>query len=483
MNLAPYPESLGVIQAPDDRLEGYSADALNRAYPQALARPKDEAEVARLLAFCNRERIPVTPCGNQTSLTAGSISNRGLLLSTEKLAADWRVYADTQRPGHYLAEVGPAVILSQFQDGLAAQGYFYPPDPTSRREILLGATISTNASGEDSYLYGSTRAWVRGLRYVRADGTIAEAWRDPAEQPSRRKNTCGYPLRDSDVDLLIGSEGTLGIVTRAWVEVLPRVPTFFSCLFFLPDEAIALAQVPQLHTDFHLRCLEYMDAGAVAILREKGVPIPARAATALYIKQEFAGDGEPEMARLLEYLESLYDQCGLPEFIDHVHLADDAEGQAQMRIWRHHIPATINEWAAGFKKDGGGKVSTDWYVPLSSLPAMFSRVRSDQGEMAWVVFGHIGNGHPHFNFVTKNEAEYRRGRELLEKHCRMAVAYGGGVSGEHGLGKMKSHLLTVQYSAAEIADMVAVKHRFDPHHILAPGNIFPAAILQDGGAS
>jgi FAD/FMN-containing dehydrogenase len=482
-----FPQALKVTQGDPDVLGSYASDALYTEQPRALARPTTAAEVAELLRYCSERKIPVTPCGSQTSMTGASVSSESLILATEKLGDQFRVFEDPDRQGHFLAEAQPAILLSEFQDQLAHQGYFYPPDPTSRREAMLGSTIATNASGEDTYKYGSTRAWVRELDVVTGRGEQITLKRTIDELGDGRKNTCGYPLRDNPIDLFIGSEGTLGVVTRVVVEVLPKVPQFFSILFFVPSEAQALEQVLKLHQHNVLnpRCLEYMDSGAVDILKAKasGLDIPAEAQAALYVKQEFEPDAEEEwMERWADYLESTFKNWDMPHFMESVQFAGDTDSQAQMRIWRHAIPATMNERAAKFKKYGGGKVGTDWYVPLEHLKEMFSRVRQDHDNMEWVVFGHIGNGHPHFNFLAKNAEEYKHARHLLAKHCQWAVDYGGGVSGEHGLGKLKSHLLSMQYDSQEIQDMVKAKHQYDPAGILAPGNIFTEAVLHAGVA-
>ena len=475
MEKVPYPKHLNVVTADRDILEGYSSDAIFQAMPNALARPKSVKELQALLAFCHQQNIAATPCGSQTSVTGASVGE-GLVVSMEHLSKAWKLYEDPQKAGRWLVEARPAILLGDLQDVLEERGYFYPPDPTSRKSVQLGSTIATNASGEDSYKYGSTRRWVRGLSYIAADGSHHRAERHLDEVGSGAKNTCGYALQGSEIDLIIGSEGTLGFITEVTLEVLPFVPKFFAILFFLPSEESALAETLFLHnsSDFDLRCLEYMDEGAVRILHQKGIPVPKQAKTALYVKHEFDSedDEEAKMEHWVNYLETLYQKLDCEALMEAVHLARDSGDQARLREWRHHIPATNNELAAQFQKHGGGKVGTDWYVPLDQLKGMFTEVRQDVEEMLCVVFGHIGNGHPHFNFLAKNAHEYKRARQLLLKHCALAVSCGGGVSGEHGLGKLKSHLLAVQFSEDEINEMMKIKKKMDPKGILAPGNIF-----------
>lgn len=477
MTVAIYPKHLNIVQD-EAVLEGYGQDSLFEAQPPALVRPSSKEEISELMAYCNERGISVTPCGNQTSMTGASVTDRGILLSTENLPKSFHIYQDPEEPGEWLVDAGPAVILSELQDHLAERGFFYPPDPTSRREVRLGATVATNASGEDTYKYGATRAWVKGLTFVRADGEVVRVARPAGERGDGRKNTCGYPLRGHLLDALIGSEGTLGIITGITLRVLPCVPTYFAILMFLPSEESALDEVRWLHEnpDFDLRCLEYLDREAVAIMAEKGagLNVPKNAGAALYLKQEYDGDEEAKMGQWLDHLESLYLQLDCQDLLEVVQFAGDEHSQQLMREWRHAVPATINERAQHYRRDGGGKVGTDWYVPVARLKEMFQLVRADQQDMTWIVFGHIGNGHPHFNFLARTQKEYQRARALLKKHCQLAVSMGGGVSGEHGLGKLKTHLLHCQYPSQEIEQMLALKRQLDPNGILAPGNIFPA---------
>ncbi len=461
-----------------DVLQAYSADPLHVAMPDAVVRPKNVEEVSRILAYCNEKRIPVTACGNQTSLTAAAITDQGILMSSERLDASWRIEEDTQMPGRWLAFVGVAANLAAFQDDLAAQGFFYPPDPTSRAEVMVGATVATNASGEDSFKYGSTRRWVRGLQYVRADGEVRNVMRDAKQVANGSKNSCGLPIRDSEVDLLIGSEGTLGILTQVIVEVLPKVPDYVSMLVFLNSEQSVLSAVQQIVAEAgpELRCCEYMDNAALDILREHAddFSCPDETNAVLYLKAEFEGDSSLVVESWYTRFESLFSKMGTPHLADAIQVFEDPPGQRRLREWRHLVPATINERAARFRDFGGGKVSSDWYVPVDQIAEMMAEVRRDQGSSKWIVFGHIGNGHPHFNFIAEDLRQYQHDRMLLFKHCEAAVRRGGGVSAEHGIGKKKAKLLETQYSASEVQEMLAVKKSFDPNRILAPGNIFAA---------
>jgi FAD/FMN-containing dehydrogenase len=474
-----FPASLRV-SLEESVLAAHGQDAISHLLPKAVARPKTALELAELVRFCAEEGIPLTPCAGQTSLTSSSLTGEGVLVSMRAMPGDFHMVADPHDPRRTLVEAGPAIPLGWLQEQLEARGYFYPPDPTSRQEALLGATIATNASGEDSFKYGATRAWVRGLEIVHADGRLVRYFRQGNEQGSRVKNSAGYPCRDQEIDLFIGSEGTLGFITRAWLQVLPGVPEHFALLLFFPEEESALRMVQRLVGGaFDLRCLEYLDAGALTLLRDRGVGFacPDDARACLYLKQEYGAEGPDEQLGLWsERLEDLYAVLNLGRWAGETQFFHQTDSLRRLRRLRHTVPATLNERASLYRNQGGGKVGTDWYVPLNSLVEMFARVRADQREMDWVVFGHIGNGHPHFNFLARNSVEYGEARNLLERHCALAVSLGGGVAGEHGLGKLKAHLLELQYPPGEIAAMLAVKQRLDPQGLLSPGNIFSSSL-------
>lgn len=478
MKLPHFPASLRVTLEESVRA-AHAQDAVSHLLPQAVARPRNSEELAMLVRFCAKEGIPLTPCAGQTSLTSSSLAGEGLLVSMRAMPGDFHIVADPHEPGRTLVEAGPAIPLGLLQAQLEERGYFYPPDPTSRQEALLGATIATNASGEDSYKYGATRAWVRGLEIVHADGRLQRYFRAANEKGSRVKNSAGYPCRDQEIDLFIGSEGTLGFITRAWLEVVPGVPEHFALLLFFPEEEAALRMVQRLAGgSYDLRCLEYLDAGALSLLRARaeGFSCPDAARACLYLKQEFGADGaEEQLEQWSTRLEGLYAALHLGDWAAETQFFHQPDSLRQLRRMRHAVPATLNELASRYRSQGGGKVGTDWFVPLDALVEMFARVRADQTEMEWVVFGHIGNGHPHFNFLARNAEEYGEARRLLERHCALAVSLGGGVAGEHGLGKLKAHLLHLQYSPGELAAMLAVKQRLDPQGLLSPGNIFSSS--------
>jgi FAD/FMN-containing dehydrogenase len=380
------------------------------------------------------------------------------------------------------ATAEPGIFLAEFQDQLMAQGLFYPPDPTSRKEACLGATVATNATGEDSLLYGSTRCHVRRLKVLLADGTERELIRPVDSRPGREKNLGGYYLGGDPIDLFIGSEGTLGLITEVTVDLIQNPANHFSAIAFFPSTESVLKCVVGLRGQRNVvpRCLEIMDENCLGILRSHPdcFPIPENARAALYFKQEYRS--EAEQSDFLDYwlavLEMRLKEDLASDLLDAAFVAADNKKKNLLRDLRHHIPATINEQANRFRDDGGGKVGTDWWTPLDHIEEAMALAINDSEEIGLpiYVFGHIGNGHPHVNFLVRNAREKELAREAIIRQCRRAVLWGGGVSGEHGIGKVKRHLLEIQHTREQIQRMMDLKRQFDPRWILGRNNLFSA---------
>ena len=460
--------------------DAYRDDVVLEGHPDAVARPRSEAEIVEILAHAHAHRVPVTFAGGQTSLTGGSVAQEGLVVALEKLDHILDVGRDAET-GAMVAVAEPGILLGEFQRALEEHGWFYPPDPTSRDEAQLGATVATNATGEDTLLYGPTRRWVRELNVVTADGAVRTLRRPSQSRPPEEKATAGYYPAEHEIDLLIGSEGTLAAITRVTVDVIARPAGLFSGLAFFPSLLGALRFVVAARRDAGLqpRALELFDRAALEIARDnpEGIAWPAATGAAVAFKQEYR-DGAERDARLAAWLgaiEAAVTLDGAPAMADTVLVMDDPAARARLRAFRHRVPATLNERVGKYREQGGGKLGTDWWVPYPEIPEFLEgwRRRIEAERIQTVMFGHIGNGHPHVNFLPRDADEKRRAESLLMEMCRGAVARGGGVAGEHGLGKLKRDLLAVQHPEARIAAMRDIKRRWDPHWILGRGNLFP----------
>lgn len=430
--------------------------------PDAVARPTSRDEVIALLAEAQRDRTPVTAAGGQTSTTAASLTDRGLLLSMKNIVG----IHDVDRAGRTV-RVGPGELLGPLKRTLAAEGWLLAPDPTSEEDCTVGGAVACNASGARSLRYGPIRSHVRGLTVALMNGDVLELRR-----PSIEKNTVGYaPLHDL-VDWFVGSEGTLGVILEAELALLPLPAWVIGLAIPFATEQAALMFVIAARESGTLapRCLEFLDGGAMAIARQAAQDAGwAREAQALIYTELSGGDAdEPPLDAWLELASA------------HSALDDDIrvyEGEAALRDarrLRHAIPATMHERAAPHRANGGRRISTDWAVPyrlLGDALAASRRAVAERGLEQPVTFGHAGNGHPHQNFIARDSAELERITDAVSATLRDVISLGGTVAAEHGIGKIKARWLPLQMSGTQRALMRAVKHELDPHNLLAVGNI------------
>jgi glycolate oxidase len=467
MSVRPLPEHPRITVDPEI-CAAYAADAsgLSRV-PDGVARPESEAEVAELLRLCHERRIGVTPQGLRSSTTGASVAGEGIVLSMEKMTR-----LITLDPAERFAVVEPGLITADFKRAVRAAGLFYPVDPTSEEECTLGGTVACDASGSRTYRYGPTRGYVRALRVVLADGSLVEARGIRAN-----KNSAGYAGLQNPVDLWIGSEGTLGVVTRVELELLPQPPGFYGALAFFRSLGEALrfvqsADCARREGRLSPRCLELFDANSLELIRPEagGLRMPPGAAAAIFFEEEAPPEG-PE-ASMERWLAAIEEAGGMGD--DTLVAATEGE-QAALRKLRHALPAEMNERGARVAPAGGRKVSTDFAVPLEALPEMMEQAYRTVREVFagfFVAYGHVGNGHPHFNLLAENPAELAQAKEAGRRLARRALELGGTLAAEHGIGKLKVDLFRELYPGWLYDSMLAVKRRLDPRGILSPGNLF-----------
>lgn len=462
----------------DLRIEHYREDTMMRGDPDAVLRARDENEIKEALAFCNKNNIPLTFCASQTSMTGASVATEGLLISTEKLEG---VTDIGSHHGMMLAVIRPGTIVADAQKAIDEAGFFYPVAPTSRDECRIGANISTNATGEDSFKYGPIRRYVEHIRVLLADGTEKVFERLPNEAPSDAHNRAGY-FTDwkNPIDLFIGSEGTLGFIAEVTVRLLPKSPDFFSALIPFPSNLKALECLVDLvkNKTSTLRTLEYIDHGAlIAMKTAGGVPqFPEATDALLYFKEEFKTqkDKEAALTRLYKYITSFVPQT----FADSIIVAETPKQKEEFRLWRHRIPEWANEEGRKYWEVHGGKVGSDWWVPVDRLLEMmdFFYKEADAVGLPYIAYAHLGRGHPHTNLFAKTVEEWQRAEEMLIRCCKKAVMLGGGVAGEHGIGKIHTNLMPIQHTAKIIEKMKGWKKIYDPNWILGRGNLFPSPL-------
>jgi len=450
-----------------DVLAAYCEDASPlTGSPDALARPDSAQEVAAVLAEANAAGIPVTPCGLRSSTTGSGLAPRGWALSTERLVGVQDI--DVARK---TAVVRAGTVLRDFKDAVEEQGLFYPPDPTSERECAIGGTVACDASGARSFLYGATHRWVRGLEVALPDGSLR--W---YRRPVIGKDAAGYVAMRDPVRLFCGSEGTLGVVTQVEVDLLSRPEAFTGGLAFFDTVASALAFVGLARdpsSGLRPRCLELLDALPLEIMaaQDSGIAIPGNIGAAVFFEEEHRLGAE--MAVMEAWWTLLSAAPGA--LADDTVIASDHNQQEELRLLRHAVPATLNEEGRRTAADGGKKISTDWAVPFEHLAGFM--VEADgwlrDADLERVArYGHVGDGHPHYNIMVKDADEAARAGVVVDRMCRQACAIGGTVTAEHGIGKVKTKYAKYRFAPWQIAAMKAVKSVFDPAGIMAPGNIW-----------
>ena len=428
-----------------------------KGWADRFEKPANETEICALLAEASQRGVPVTIVGGLTGLTGGGAAQGGMAISMEKLnCIDIRTGS---------AVCGPGVLLKDLQAASRETRQFFAPDPTESLASLGGA-IATNASGSRSFRYGSTARHVLALRVAFVNGQLGEFHRGepvdftvpPLQLPRTRKHSAGYRLsqRMDWIDLFAGSEGTLGVITQATVQLLPMPSDLLTGVIFFPSDEAALDAVDAWRGVPGLRMLEYCDRAALHLI---GIPHQA----ALLIESE--GDEVEAWQKRLENSHALINDSWIA--------ASDADRE-RFRKLRHSLPETVH---ARVRRNGFMKVGSDYAVPLEHNREMIAYYRKRMDEVLpglYVIYGHIGDAHVHVNTMPETQVQYEQAQALMKEFAMKAVSLGGTVAAEHGLGKRKVGLLKLQYSEAELEAMRTVKKRFDPQWILGQGTLFGA---------
>lgn len=440
----------------------YETDASGlHLLPDLVARPESIDDVKELVRKAASDRIPITCAGGQTSTTGASITDKGILLSLRSLD---RISAPDEKARTIRVE--PGALVGEIKRTAAAAGLLFAPDPTSEEESTIGGAIACNASGARTFKYGATRRHVRALKVVMASGELTEFRRSDLE-----KNTVGYAFAHDPIDWFIGSEGTLGIIVEAELSLLPlpHHVVGLAVLFRTEHEALNFVIATRESSTLSARCIEYFDERSIEIARSTASAgtIPPGANTMVYVEEEIGDDLDSALTRWMELIETVA--------ADLEPLVFDGEARLrEARRMRHSIPATMNERGSRYRDSGGRKVSTDWAVPYRKLPESILAARSlvkQLGIEQPIIYGHAGNGHPHQNFIARDEEELASIEKAVEETLKRVLALGGTVAAEHGIGKIKRKWLPLQMNALQISMMTAVKGDLDPLGILAPGNI------------
>ncbi|HMA23161.1 MAG: FAD-binding oxidoreductase [Gemmatimonas sp.] len=450
----------------------YARDASGlELIPEAVARPATIADVVDVVRTAAGDGMSVTAAGAQTSTTAASIVDRGVLLSMRAMARVLEI-----DPAERTARVEPGVIVGVLNDELAPLGLRFAPDPTSEHEATIGGAIACNASGARSLRYGATRSHVRAVRIVDSAGDVLQFRR-----PNLEKNTVGFHIAQDPVDWIVGSEGTLGVVVEAELALVPLPEREVGLAIPFRSERAALAFVVAAREESErasgprAQCLEYFDGEALAIARSEATSSRWMEGASALIYLEQAIDSGDSIDDTLSTWLTLAETRGATA--NDIAVYDDALAIRAARRFRHAVPSFMNERGSARRAFGGRKVSTDWAVPYRKLADALDAARraADAQRVAPpVCYGHAGNGHPHENFIAQDAEDLSRIDAAVAETIEYVLALGGTVAAEHGLGKIKRHWLAVQLSPLQLELMRSLKRLLDPRCMFAPGNVFSA---------
>lgn len=444
---------------PEDLLiYGFDASGLETS-PSAVVWPQDVMDVVKVMTYATANSIPVVPRGAGTGMTGGSVpvaASGGLgrprgsiILSTEKMNR----ILDIDK-GNMSVLVEPGVINGKLQKELNRHGLFYPPDPASMNFCTIGGNVSENAGGPRALKYGVTRDYVMGLEAVLPDGRIINTGVRTA------KGVVGYDL----TRLLVGSEGTLAVMTKIRLKVLPVPEDVITLLVMFRDLGQSGTAVKQILVNGIIpRTLEFLDDGAVgAVENYKPVGLPKDVEALLLIEL----DGHP--AAITKDAEKISGICSL--LGGEIIMAED--DAAREKIWeaRRSISPALYHLKPS-------KINEDIVVPRNMIPEMLKRLKGLSAEtgIQIVSFGHAGDGNIHVNLmVDKNvKEEYEKAQSLVRDIFRITLDMGGTISGEHGVGLTKADYISMEIQPVELDIMKKIKAAFDPANILNPGKIFP----------
>ena len=410
----------------------------------AVALPADAGEVAELVAWCDRRGVPVVPRGGGTGWAGGAVPlGSGVVIGLERLTTVRSV-----DPLQWRIEVEAGVTTATVQRLARENGLCFPPDPGAAETSQIGGNVATNAGGPHCFKYGVTGAWVTGVEAVLAPGELVRVG-GPA-----RKDVAGYDLRG----LLVGSEGTLGIITAVWLRLMPAPAGAWPVAAFYDDAEAGGAAVERLMAAGPVpAAIEYLDAGALA-LAGGGFPGGApEGAGFLVIAESDTGAGDA--AALADALE--------PGAVGGVRVVDDPAG---LWRWRDGVGLVVTA-------ERGGKLSDDIAVPVERLADAVAAV-AEIGErhgLPSCSWGHAGDGNLHATFLVdpRDDLAVARARHAADDLLATAIELGGTISGEHGIGVLKNGWLRRQWEPAAVAAHEAVKGALDPRGLMNPGKKVP----------
>ncbi len=429
----------------------YAYDATAMTYlPDAVVFPKDTSQISAILSLANEDRFYVVPRGSGSGMTGGALAiHGGVILVMSRFNRILKIDED-----NLIAHVEPGVLTGHLHQAVEKKGLFYPPDPSSSEFSTLGGNMAECAGGPRAVKYGVTRDYVLGLEAVLPTGEIIHTGVQTV------KGVVGYDL----TRLLVGSEGTLGIITRMTLKLIPLPEAVRSMTAVFDTLETAAETVSKIvRSGIVPRTIEFMDNASIrCVERYLKTDLPVDAGALLLIEV----DGKAEEANMLvKHLETI---C-LGQGASRVRIAETKEEVANLWKARKAISPALFQY-------GPDKINEDIVVPRSKIPDMVRKINILQKRtgLTMVSFGHAGDGNIHFNIMLdkKNKMELKKAEDAIEELFDYTVELGGTISGEHGVGITKAPYLEKEIGPVERALMKKIKRVFDPNGVLNPGKIF-----------
>ncbi|MDA8353931.1 MAG: FAD-binding protein [Firmicutes bacterium] len=445
-------------------LHSYSYDASFGTYlPNAVVQVKNVDEVSAVLKLANRYRVPVYPRGQGTSLSGGPLPVKGgIVMDLSQWKQKLEIY-----PDDLVAIVSPGVLTSEINKAAEKYGLMYPPDPSSSHVSTIGGNLAENSGGPKGLKYGVTKDYVLGLEVVTPEGEFIRTGGRTI------KNVTGYDL----TKLIVGSEGTLGVITKAFLKLIPKPPTTQTMMAVFDDLVISGKAISKVLTSGILPAkIELMDRSSIIAVenyRPLGLPVDAEAILLIQL------DGHEEtLNKEIEETNRIVREVGARETV----IPGSREEADQLWQARKLVsPAIVTLKPT--------KVSEDVAVPRSKIPDMIDRLNriKEKYNIHLVVFGHAGDGNLHPNIICdqRDTEEMIQVEQAVSEIFNAAIELGGTLSGEHGIGTMKSPFMEEELGSITLDMMRRIKTAWDPNHILNPGKIFPepdqnSLVLRDG---